>query len=926
MTDTVRFTLNGQTVEVERGMTIWEAAHGRGLKIPHLCHKPAPGYRPDGNCRACMVEIEGERVLAASCVREPADGMVVHTESDRAVRARKGVMELLLADQPEQPVAHDKSSHLWDMAAQSGLSESRYPTIEADRIPLLDDSHVAMRVNLDACIQCGLCVRACREVQVNDVIGMSGRGHDAYPTFDFGDDMGASSCVACGECVQACPTGALMPATVLGADQTGDSADYDKEVKSVCPFCGVGCQVSLKVKDNKVKYVEGINGPANEGRLCVKGRFGFDYIHHDHRLTKPLIRRADAPAKGLNVDPANWQEVFREATWDEALDFAAHGLRDLKDAHGGRAVAGFGSAKCTNEEAYLFQKMIRQGFGHNNVDHCTRLCHASSVAALLENVGSGAVTATFNEIENADVAIVIGSNPTENHPVAATYFKQFTKRGGKLIIMDPRGTAMQRFATHMLQFRPGADVSLLNAMMHVIVEEELYDTQYIEKYTENWEAEKEHLKGFSPEAMQDLCGIPAETIRAAARDFAGGQAGMIFWGMGISQHIHGTDNARCLISLALMTGNVGKPGAGLHPLRGQNNVQGASDAGLIPMFLPDYQTVVDDGVRAAFTDVWKSEDFSSEKGLTVTEIMDAVHAGDITGMYILGENPAMSDPDVEHARDALANLKHLVVQDIFLTETANYADVILPASAFAEKSGTVTNTNRQVQMGRPAVTPPGGAKEDWWIEVELAKRLGLNWFYDSPADVFAEMKLNMKSLSNITWDRLEQEGAVTYPSLSPEDPGQAIVFGDGFPRQDGRAKFTPAAVIAPDDTPDAEYPMVLTTGRQLEHWHTGSMTRRSHVLDAVEPEANCSMHPSTLRQMEIEPGDMIQLSTKRGSVQVMVRSDRAVAPDMVFLPFAYVEAAANILTNSALDPYGKIPEFKFSAVRVDKIVPQIAAQ
>ena len=926
MTDTVRFTLNGQTVEVERGMTIWEAAHGRGLKIPHLCHKPAPGYRPDGNCRACMVEIEGERVLAASCVREPADGMVVHTESDRAVRARKGVMELLLADQPEQPVAHDKSSHLWDMAAQNGLSESRYPTIEADRIPLLDDSHVAMRVNLDACIQCGLCVRACREVQVNDVIGMSGRGHDAYPTFDFGDDMGASSCVACGECVQACPTGALMPATVLGADQTGDSADYDKEVKSVCPFCGVGCQVSLKVKDNKVKYVEGINGPANEGRLCVKGRFGFDYIHHDHRLTKPLIRRADAPAKGLNVDPANWQEVFREATWDEALDFAAHGLRDLKDAHGGRAVAGFGSAKCTNEEAYLFQKMIRQGFGHNNVDHCTRLCHASSVAALLENVGSGAVTATFNEIENADVAIVIGSNPTENHPVAATYFKQFTKRGGKLIIMDPRGTAMQRFATYMLQFRPGADVSLLNAMMHVIVEEELYDTQYIEKYTENWEAEKEHLKGFSPEAMQDLCGIPAETIRAAARDFAGGQAGMIFWGMGISQHIHGTDNARCLISLALMTGNVGKPGAGLHPLRGQNNVQGASDAGLIPMFLPDYQTVVDDGVRAAFTDVWKSEDFSSEKGLTVTEIMDAVHAGDITGMYILGENPAMSDPDVEHARDALANLEHLVVQDIFLTETANYADVILPASAFAEKSGTVTNTNRQVQMGRPAVTPPGGAKEDWWIEVELAKRLGLNWVYDSPADVFAEMKLNMKSLSNITWDRLEQEGAVTYPSLSPEDPGQAIVFGDGFPRQDGRAKFTPAAVIAPDDTPDAEYPMVLTTGRQLEHWHTGSMTRRSHVLDAVEPEANCSMHPSTLRQMEIEPGDMIQLSTKRGSVQVMVRSDRAVAPDMVFLPFAYVEAAANILTNSALDPYGKIPEFKFSAVRVDKIVPQIAAQ
>ena len=913
MTDTIRFTLDGNEVEARAGETIWEVANGRGLVIPHLCHKPAPGYRPDGNCRACMVEVAGERTLVASCIREPVEGMVVTTDSHRAKSARKMVVEMLLADQHERDAAHDKSSHLWDMAEANGVTESRLPTLEAERIPLLDDSHVAMRVNLDACIQCGLCVRACREVQVNDVIGMAGRGHDAYPVFDFDDPMGASTCVACGECVQACPTGALMPATVLDDQQQGDSKDFDKEVESVCPFCGVGCQVSLKVKDNKVVYVEGINGSANEGRLCVKGRFGFDYIHHDHRLTKPLIRREDAPEKGLNVDPNNWQEVFREATWDEALDFAANGLKGR-----GREVAGFGSAKCTNEEAYLFQKFIRQGFGHNNVDHCTRLCHASSVAALLENVGSGAVTATFNEIENADVAIVIGANPIENHPVAATYFKQFTKRGGKLIVMDPRGQALKRHATHMLQFRPGADVSMLNAIMHVIVEEELYDRQYIEAYTENWEAEKAHLADFAPEKMADICGIDAETLRAVARDFATAKAGMIFWGMGVSQHIHGTDNSRCLISLALMTGQVGRPGAGLHPLRGQNNVQGASDAGLIPMFLPDYQSVMDDGVRSAFTEVWKSEDFSNQKGLTVTEIMDAVHDGHINAMYILGENPAMSDPDVEHARDALAKLDHLVVQDIFLTETANYADVILPASAFAEKSGTVTNTNRQVQMGRPAVTPPGEAREDWAITTELARRCGMDWQYDSPADVFAEMKLNMRSLENITWDRLARENAVTYPSLSPEDPGQAIVFGDGFPRPDGRARFTPASVIAPDDVPDAEYPMILTTGRQLEHWHTGSMTRRSAVLDAVEPEANCSLHPSTLRKMGVEPGGHVRLTTKRGSVVVMARADRAVAPDMVFLPFAYVEAAANILTNSALDPYGKIPEFKFSAVRVEK--------
>ncbi|MEM1129495.1 MAG: formate dehydrogenase subunit alpha [Pseudomonadota bacterium] len=914
----ITFTLNGEERTALEGQTIWEAAHGQGLVIPHLCHKPEPGYRPDGNCRACMVEVEGDRTLVASCIRPVTEGMVVNTETERAVKARKMVVEMLLADQPDRDAAHDKSAHFWDMADANGISESRFPKLEQTRVPLLDDSHVAMRVNLDACIQCNLCVRACREVQVNDVIGMGGRGHDSFPVFDLNDPMGSSTCVACGECVQACPTGALIEASVVDENQVGDSKDYDDEVKSVCPFCGVGCQVSFKVKDNKIKYVDGIDGPANENRLCVKGRFGFDYIHHKHRVTKPLIRREDAPAKGLNVDPANPWTHFREASWDEALDAAAKGMTELTHAHGGRAIAGFGSAKCSNEEAYLFQKLIRQAFRHNNVDHCTRLCHASSVAALLENVGSGAVTATFNEIENADVAIVIGANPIENHPVAATFFKQFTKRGGKLIVMDPRGQALKRFATHMLQFKAGADVSMLNAIMHVIVEEGLYDRQYIAGFTENWEAMKEHLKGFPPEKMAEICGIDADTLRAVARDFAGARAGMIFWGMGISQHIHGTDNSRCLISLALMTGHVGRPGTGLHPLRGQNNVQGASDAGLIPMFLPDYQTVTDEGVRKAFTDVWQSDDFSSEKGLTVVEIMDAIHAGDIHGMYILGENPAMSDPDVDHARHALAKLKHLVVQDIFVTETANYADVILPSSAWPEKTGTVTNTNRQVQMGRPAVSPPGEAKEDWWITVALAKRLGLDWTYTHPSEVFAEMKMNMPSLDNITWDRLEDENAVTYPSLSPEDPGQAIVFGDGFPRAEGRARFTPAKVTPPAELPDDEYPFVMITGRQLEHWHTGSMTRRSSVLDAVEPEANASLHPRTMRELGIQPGDKIRIETRRGEIEIMARADRAVAEKNVFVPFAYVEAAANTLTNPQLDPYGKIPEFKFSACRVTR--------
>lgn len=917
----VTFTLDGRQVSAPVDETLWQIAKREGTTLPHLCYADEPGYRADGNCRACMVEIEGERTLAASCIRTPTEGMVVTTNNARASASRKMVMELLIADQPEKQDARDQSSQLWSMAETQGLSGSRFPKVAIDSVPLLDDSHVAMRVNLDACIHCNLCVRACREVQVNDVIGMSGRGRNARITFDQADPMGDSTCVACGECVQACPTGALMPASGLNDDQVGDSKAFDKEVTSVCPYCGVGCQLSFKVKDQKINWVEGINGPSNEQRLCVKGRFGFDYIDHPHRLKTPLVRRDDAPAKGLNVNPGNLMEFFREASWDEALDKAAGDMATLRDTQGGEAVAGFGSAKCSNEEAYLFQKLIRTGFGHNNVDHCTRLCHASSVSALLENVGSGAVTATFNEIENADCAIVIGANPIENHPVAATFFKQFSKRGGKLIVMDPRSMGLSRYAVYKLAFKPGSDVALLNAIMHTIVDEALYDKQYIQGFTEGFDAMREHLADFPAEKMSPICGIDVDTIKNVARTFATSSASMIFWGMGVSQHIHGTDNARCLISLALMCGHIGRPGTGLHPLRGQNNVQGASDAGLIPMFLPDYQSVEDDGVRSIFSQIWGSDDYSRKKGLTVVEIMDAIHDDHIKSLYVLGENPAMSDPDVEHARDALAKLEHLVVQDIFLTETANFADVILPAAAWPEKTGTVTNTNRQVQMGRPAVPPPGQAREDWWITTELAKRLGLAWTYQHPKDVFAEMKQSMHSLDNISWERLERE-AVTYPSLSETDPGQAIVFGDGFPRPEGRAKFTPASIIAPADIPDEQFPMVLITGRQLEHWHTGSMTRRASVLDALEPEANCSMHPKTLRALGANAGDQVKIETRRGAITVMARADRAVAEGQVFMPFAYVEAAANTLTNPALDPYGKIPEFKYSAANVSLLNSQ----
>src|SRR5437868_3922400 len=658
----IQFELDGQQVEAINGETIWQVAKRQGREIPHLCYSPEPDYRPDGNCRACMVEIEGERVLAASCKRTPSVGMKVKAASARAVAAQKMVLELLVADQPARETSHDPDSKFWHWAEKVEVTESRFPAAERWAG---DPSHPAMRVNLDACIQCGLCERACREVQVNDVIGMAYRNHGSKVVFDFDDPMGESTCVACGECVQACPTGALMPSVMLDENQTRVTYP-DKKVDSLCPFCGVGCQVTYQVKDEKVIYAEGRDGPANHNRLCVKGRFGFDYIHHPHRLTKPLVRLPNAKKDANDqVDPANPFTHFREASWQEALDIAAQGLVKIRD-----------------------------------------------------------------------------------------------EKGAKLIVMDPRGQALSRHAYKHLAFKAGSDVAMLNAMINTIISEGLTDQQYIAGFTEGFDELKERIKEFTPEKMEPICGIPAETLSEVARLYARSRASIIFWGMGISQHVHGTDNARCLIALALITGQVGRPGTGLHPLRGQNNVQGASDAGLIPMFLPDYQPVERTALREPFELLWDHK-LDPVRGLTVVEIMNAIHAGEITGMYIEGENPAMSDPDLQHAREALAKLDHLVVQDLFVTETAFHADVILPASAFAEKSGTFTNTDRRVQLAREVIKPPGDARQDLWIIQEIARRMGLDWRYEGPGDVFTEMAQVMPSLNNITWERLVREGAVT---------------------------------------------------------------------------------------------------------------------------------------------------------------------
>ncbi|WP_048439914.1 formate dehydrogenase subunit alpha [Caenimonas sp. SL110] len=903
---TVTFSLNGKDVTGRADESILDICKREGVAVPHLCYKD--GLEAVGNCRSCMVEIKGERVLAPSCCRTAANGITVTTDSERAVASQKLVLELLLSDMPEADFTRHNEVDEW--AAKIGVGKPRF---EARASTPPDLSHPAIAVNLDACIQCTRCLRACRDEQVNDVIGLAFRGDSAKIVFDMDDPMGASTCVACGECVQACPTGALMPARDAALSVP------DKQVESVCPYCGVGCQLTYNVKDDKILFVEGRDGPANHGRLCVKGRYGFDYAHHPHRLTKPLIRREGAPKTGdFEMDPDRVMEVFREATWEEALEFAGGKLAAIRDQYGKKSLAGFGSAKGSNEEAYLFQKLVRTGFGSNNVDHCTRLCHASSVVALLEGIGSGAVSNPVMDVTKADVVVIIGANPTVNHPVAATWIKNAVKNGTTLIVMDPRRSDLTRMAHRHLQFKPDTDVPMLNAMMHVIVNEGLVDEAFIAERTIGYEELRKNVEGYSPEAMAPICGIDADTLRYVARLYAKSKGSMILWGMGVSQHVHGTDNARCLIALALMTGQIGRPGTGLHPLRGQNNVQGASDAGLIPMMLPDYQHVTRPEVRASFEKAWKLAPgtLDADVGLTVVEVMHAIKTGGIKGMYVQGENPAMSDPDANHAREALAALDHLVVQDIFLTETAYLADVILPASAFPEKDGSFTNTDRLVQMGRKAINPPGDARQDLWIIIQIANRLGCGWHYNHVSEVFDEMRHTMPSIGGITWDRLDREHAVTYPCVNEGDPGDPVVFMETFPRDSGRAKFVPADIIPANERPDTEYPMVLITGRQLEHWHTGSMTRRATVLDAIEPDPVALVHPLDLAAMGGQPGDLVTIESRRGQVALYARADESSPRGAVFVPFCYYEAAINKLTNAALDPFAKIPEFKYCAIRV----------
>ncbi len=927
-TPMVSLTLDGRALRAPAGTTVWEAARREGIDIPVLCHDPR--LRPAGVCRLCVVEVKGARVLASSCTRLVEEGLEVQTRTPRVEAARRTLLELLLADHPSPcaAVETEKGCALERWGEELGARAGRFPATPrqaprgAPRHLSRDLTSKVIAVDLSACILCDRCVRGCDEIQSNDVIGRLGKGAGAWIGFDHGVPMGESTCVSCGECQAVCPTGALV-------NKSAAPRAAHQHVESVCPYCGVGCAVTVHVQDERIVEVTGRESPVNAGRLCVKGRYGFDYVLHPQRLRAPLVRRESAYPKGaLSADVAGkargrkpggivrYEDVlpaFREATWEEALDLSARRLRDIRDRHGPGALGGFGSAKCSNEEAYLFQKLVRAAFGTNNVDHCTRLCHASSVAALMETIGSGAVTNVFADALRSEALFIIGSNTDENHPVAATFFKEACSRGARLLVADPRRPGIADYADLYLRFRPGTDVALLNGMMSVILEEGLVREEFVRRRTEGFEALRALLRGWPAERAAEVCGLEPDQIRAAARLYGRAGAAMIFWGMGISQHTTGTDNARCLISLCLLTGNVGRPGTGLHPLRGQNNVQGASDAGLIPMVYPGYQSVADAGARRKFERAW-GVTLDPKPGLTVTEILGAALDGRMRGMYMLGENPFLSDPNINKVRKALAALEFLVVQDIFLTETAEFADVILPASSFFEKEGTYTTTDRRVQIGRPALEPPGEARLDWQVICEIGSRMGYPMRYGSVEEVFDEMRALTPDYSGLTYERLGESG-ILWPCPTEDHPGTSVLFEEQFPR--GRARLVPVEFKPPQEEPDSDYPFILNTGRLLEHWHTGTMTRRASALDALKPEPYVELHPQDARLLGVADGRRVRVRSRRGEIELKARLSERTSAGSVFIPFHFREAPANVLTIDTLDPYGKIPEFKFCAVALE---------
>ena len=891
----ISIEIDGKTIEVEPGTTVLQAAQQLGIDIPHLCYDP--NLPPTSSCRLCIVEVEGAKSFSASCSLPVSDGMVVRTQTPELVEARRTIIELLLSNHPLDCLTCEKSGDckLQDYAYQLGVKSSSFEGERFEFEPIIDNP--AICVDHGKCILCGRCVTVCHEIQVTGAIDFVGRGFPTRVDLPMFKNRLESDCNLCGNCVQFCPVGAL---TDVKAQGTGREWEMEK-VDTICPYCGVGCTLRMSTRDNTVVKIASAPGVGvNKGFLCVKGKFGYDFLDHTDRLTTPLVKK---------------DGTFHEATWDEALDLVAKRFTELKKKHGAEAIAGLSSAKTTNEENYLMQKFVRAVFGTNNVDHCARLCHASTVAGLARAFGSGAMTNSIDEIEEADAIFVIGSNTTECHPVIGAAIKRAaTQRGATLIVADPRNIELTEYAAVHMRQRSGTDVALINAMMNVILEENIEDKEFVASRTEGFDEFSEVVKKYPPEMAEKITGVPADDIREAARLYATAGAASIIYSMGITQHTTGTDNVLSLANLAMVTGNIGRESTGVNPLRGQNNVQGACDLGALPNVYPGYQKVDDPDVHDKFEKAWGAT-LSDKVGITVVEMMNAAAEGSIKGLYIMGENPMLSDPDVNHVREGLETLDFFVVQDIFLTETAQLADVVLPAASFAEKDGTFTNTERRVQLLRQVIDPPGESQADWRILCEVARRMGYEMSYESTAGIQDEIASLTPIYGGITHDRLE-DGGLQWPCPDKDHPGTKFLHKGKFSR--GLGKFHPVEFIPAAELPDDDYPIVLSTGRVLQHWHTGTMTRRAEVLDTLVPHCVVEMNPQEAEQYGVEDGEEVVVASRRGEITLKAKVTDRVMPGALFIPFHFHESPANILTIAALDPIAKIPEFKVCAVKLRK--------
>ena len=892
----ISLTIDGAEVAVPEGTTILEAARGAGIDVPHLCYDPALGLPPTSSCRLCLVEVEGAKAPVSSCSHAAAEGLVVRTDTEKLRRIRRMVIELLLSDHPHDCLTCEKAGDcdLQKHAYELGVKAPSFATEPVGIEPVQDGPAIVH--DASKCILCGRCVEVCHNVEVTGAIDYLGRGADTRVSLPPGRSRQQSVCTECGNCIDVCPTGALSYAGSAGAGRAWELT----QTATICPYCGCGCTIVLYVRDNRIIQVTGRPGlGVGGGLLCVKGRFGVDFIDSDQRLTGPLIRRDG------ELVPAGW---------DEALSLVARRLSEVKRHSGPDAIGALSSAKCTNEENYIMQKFARAVIGTNNVDHCARLCHASTVAGLARAFGSGAMTNSIEDFDVADCVFVIGSNTTECHPIIGSAIKRAVlHRDMPLIVADPRSIELTEHAAIHMQQRGGTDVALINAMMHVILADGLEDKQFIAERTEGIEDLRRAVGPYTPQLGENITGVPAEAIVRAARMYAEAPAAAIVYSMGITQHTTGTDNVLSLANLAMLTGNVGKPGAGVNPLRGQNNVQGACDLGALPNVYPGYQKVDDPGVQEKFQDAWGVA-LSARPGLTVVEMINAADDGTLKALYVMGENPMLSDPDVNHVARALRKLDFLVVQDIFLSETAQLADVVLPAAAFAERDGTFTNTERRVQRVRKAVEPPGSARVDWEILCDLARRMGHQIGYEHVSNIQDEIASLTPSYGGITYDRLEA-GSLQWPCPDTQHPGTPYLHKDRFAR--GLGKFHPTEFIPPRELPDEEFPLLLSTGRVLEHFHTGTMSRRSRVLDELVSVGVIQIHPADARALGVGDGQRVRVASRRGQIEIAASVTDRVAPGTVFLAFHYREAPANRLTIAALDPVAKIPEFKVCAVKLE---------